>query len=104
MCNQKLVFRGTTLFCINEQEHSDKGHLFQMYTLDCDRINTLEAENAELRAALRKHVDNCDFCEEGVVEYQPSGIDGFLPTGDANFVKEPCWYCSELRAVLAKKA
>jgi hypothetical protein len=56
MCDQTLVFKGITLFCINEQGHSDKGHLFHMNTVDCDRINALEAENAELKAALRPFV------------------------------------------------
>lgn len=53
-------------------------------------------------AALEKIVKECDYCEEGFIEYQPSGIDGYLPTGDANFVTEPCFYCRYAREVISK--
>jgi hypothetical protein len=45
-------------------------------------------------------VKNCEECEDGLIDYQPSGIDGYLPTGDANFETVPCWNCSEARKAL----
>jgi hypothetical protein len=69
MCDQTLVFKGITLFCINEQGHSDKGHLFHMNTVDCDRINALEAENAELKAALQPFASEHDITKIPAAEY-----------------------------------
>jgi hypothetical protein len=64
------------------------------------KIAEQAARIAELEAVLAKIVSTCDFCDDGFIEYQPSGIDGYLPTGDANIVTEPCFYCADARALL----
>lgn len=62
----------------------------------------LIAAAPEMFTALEQIIKECDYCEDGFIEYQPSGIDGYLPTGDANFVTEPCFYCASARAAIAK--
>lgn len=66
------------------------------------RFAVLTTRIAELETTLKKMVEKCEYCDEGFIEYQPSGLDGWLPTGDANFVTEPCHYCGEARVLLAK--
>lgn len=66
-------------------------------------LGKARARIRELEAGLAEVVKNCEFCDDGFIEYQPSGIDGYLPTGDANFVTEPCPNCSAARALLKGK-
>ena len=74
---------------VNEEEHQANVYLI--------------AAAPELLEELEKVVNGCEICDGfGVVEYQLSGIDGYLPTGDANFVTKDCPHCSSTRVIIAK--
>src|SRR3972149_10118611 len=64
-------------------------------------IPALTAENARLREALKTTINNCDNCDNGVIECYPEhSASAYNGVGDPIFEYFPCPYCSSARAAL----
>jgi len=92
------------LTVILDPDGNSIGEAFGFGTMgDEDRANAaLFVAAPELYAACETIVSQCDRCDDGMIESQPAGIEGFDGAGNPRIEGVACPWCGSARSALAR--